>query len=91
MPDPNLDQLHNELSGTISRVDPVSREIEVRVGDSSVTFDVRCDSVITLREERVKLRLIQPRDQVRVRYRKERNALVADLIEVQTHHPAIAR
>ena len=55
---------------------------------STVSLDVRPDCVITLRGERVKLRLIQPRDRVRVEYTEHPGARVADTIEVQPGGPA---
>jgi hypothetical protein len=69
--------------GVVRRVDPISREVEVHVGGTPVRFDVRPGCVITLRGERVKLRLIQPRDRVRVAYTEHSGARVADAIEVQ--------
>jgi hypothetical protein len=73
----------NHINGVVRRVDSVTREVEVHVGGTPVRFDVRPDCVITLRGERVKLRLIQPRDRVRVAYTERRGARVADAIEVQ--------
>jgi hypothetical protein len=74
--------------GVVRRVDPVGREVDVLVAGTSVSFDVRPDCVITLRGERIKLRLIQPRDRVRVAFRECRGARVADAIEVQPEGPA---
>lgn len=74
--------------GVVRRVDPVGREVEVRVGGATVSFDVRPDCVITLRGERVKLRIIQPRDRVRVTYTHRQGARVAVAVEVSTASPA---
>lgn len=74
--------------GVVRRVDPVGREMDVLVAGASVSFDVRTDCVITLRGERVKLRLVQPRDRVRVAFRECRGARIADAIEVQPEGPA---
>jgi hypothetical protein len=71
------------LYGVVTDVDPVCREIAVYLAGSEITLDVRCDTVITLRGERVKLRLIQPRDEVRILCREEEHGLVADRIEVR--------
>ena len=71
------------IDGVVRRVDPVAREVEVHAGGAAVTFDVRLGCVITLRGERVKLRLIQPRDQVRVVYTDYQSVRVADAVEVQ--------
>ena len=76
------------IDGVIRRVDPVSREVEVHVGGTTVSFDVRPDCVITLRGERVKLRLIQPRDRVRVMYTERQGTRIADAVEVSTDSPA---
>jgi hypothetical protein len=74
--------------GVVRRVDPVGREMDVLVAGTSVSFDVRPDCVITLRGERIKLRLVQPRDRVRVAFTECRGARVADAIEVQPEGPA---
>ena len=52
------------------------------------SLDSRPDCVITLRGERVKLRLIQPRDWVRVKHTEHFGACVADAIKVQSGGPA---
>jgi hypothetical protein len=75
------------IDGVVRRVDPVSREVEVNLGGATVSFDIRPDCVITLRGERVKLRLVQPRDRVRVAYTEHQGARVADAIEVQPGSP----
>jgi hypothetical protein len=77
------------IDGVVRRVDPVSREVEVHAGDTTISIDVRPDCVITLRGERVKLRLIQPRDRVRVVYTEYQGARVADAVEVQPSGTAL--
>jgi hypothetical protein len=77
-----------EARGVVRRVDPVGREVEVAVAGATVSFDVRPDCVITLRGERVKLRLVQSLDRVRVAYTETRGTRVADAIEVQPGGPA---
>ncbi|QEL17508.1 hypothetical protein [Limnoglobus roseus] len=74
--------------GTVRRVDPVGRVVEVRVGGVTINFDVRPDCVITLRGERVKLRMLEPRDRVRVTYTEYQGTRVADAVEVSTAGPA---
>ncbi len=74
--------------GVVRRVDPIRRELHVAVADNFFNFDVGPECVVTLRGERVKLRLIQPRDRVRVTYRKAPAALVAAAVEVQAVAPA---
>lgn len=76
------------VDGVVRRVDPVCREVEVDAGGATVRFDVRPGCVITLRGERVKLRLIQPRDRVRVTYTERQGARLADAVEVSTAAPA---
>jgi hypothetical protein len=73
--------------GVVRRVDPVGREMDVHVADTSVSFDVRPDCVITLRGERIKLRLVLPRDRVRVAFTECRGTRIADAIEVQPEGP----
>ncbi|HVK08386.1 MAG TPA: hypothetical protein VM597_06370 [Gemmataceae bacterium] len=77
-----------QTDGVVRRVDPVGREVVVHVAGTPVSFDVRPGCVITLRGERVKLRLIQPRDRVRVAYTESQGARVADAIEVRPGGPA---
>jgi hypothetical protein len=74
--------------GVVRRVDPVGRELHVVVADAPVTFDVGPECVVTLRGERVKLRIIQPRDRVRVAYTSDPGALIASSVEVQAGGPA---
>ena len=87
---PNARRVSEEIEGIVRRVDPVGREVEVHVAGIPVSLDVRSDCVITLRGERVKLRLIQPRDRVRVKYTERSGARVAAAIEVQPGGPAPA-
>ena len=80
---PNAVQQLVEIDGVVRRVDPVGREVEVQIAGTPVSFDVRPDCVVTLRGERVKLRLVQPRDRVRVAYTEAPGALVAAAVDVQ--------
>jgi hypothetical protein len=88
MQGPNAARQLVEINGVVRRVDPAGREVEVQIAGAPVSFDVRPGCVITLRGERVKLRLIQPRDRVRVEYTECRGACVAGTIEVQPGGPA---
>jgi hypothetical protein len=90
MQGPNAWRVSEEIEGVVRRVDPVGREVEVHVAGIPVSLDVRSDCVITLRGERVKLRLIQPRDRVRVKYTAHSGTRVAATIEVQLGGPAPA-
>jgi hypothetical protein len=87
---PNAAQHLVEIDGVVRRVDPTGREVEVQIAGTPVSFDIRPDCVVTLRGERVKLRLILPRDRVRVAYTECRGSRVADAIEVRPGGPAPA-
>lgn len=76
------------LDGVVRRVNPVSREVEIHAAGTTVSIDVRPDCVITLRGERVKLRMLQPRDRVRVTYTEHQGIRVADAVDVRTGCPA---
>ncbi len=69
--------------GTVHRVDTVNRELTVLVNGDLLTFDVPVDCEITLHGERVRFRMLQPRDRVRVRHAWRSGFLVALTIEVQ--------
>jgi hypothetical protein len=84
----NASRLPLLANGVVRRVDPVGREMDVHVAGTSVNFDVRPDCVITLRGERIKLRLVQPRDHVRVAFTECWGTRIADAIEVQPVGPA---
>jgi hypothetical protein len=75
------------VDGVVRRVDPVGRALEVLAAGTPVTFDVRPDCAVTLRGERVKLRLVLPRDRVRVAYTETPGALAAVAVEVQPGCP----
>jgi hypothetical protein len=64
--------------------------VELHAEGVTINLDIPPNCVITLRGERVKLRLIQPRDRVRVKYVEHLGARVADAIEVQPGGPAPA-
>jgi hypothetical protein len=87
---PNACRPIAEIDGVVRRVDPVGREVELHAGGATISLDVPPDCVISLRGERVKLRLIQPRDRVRVKYVEYPGVRVADAIEVQPGGPAPA-
>src|SRR5262245_50922032 len=50
------------IEGEVCRVDPIGRELNVYATGIAVSFDIPLGCPITLRGERVKLRLLQPRD-----------------------------
>jgi hypothetical protein len=77
-----------EAEAVIHRVDPVNRELAALVEGVLVTIDVPPACEVILRGERIKLRMVQPRDRVRVTYTEFDNSLVARAIEVLPGHPA---
>ena len=77
-----------QADGVVRRVDPVTRELEVLVAGAPVSFDVGPECVVTLRGERVKLRMIQPRDRVQIVYAQNSGALVATGVDVRLGSPA---
>jgi hypothetical protein len=83
MQTPLTRRAESQTDGVVQRIDTVSRELTARVGTAVVTFDVPPDCPVVLRGERVKLRLVQPGDRVRVTYAPLRDALVARVVEVQ--------
>lgn len=69
--------------GVVHRVDLVNRELTVFVRGGVLTFDVPVGCEIALHRERVRLRMVQPRDRVRVTYARRGGFLVALGVEVQ--------
>jgi hypothetical protein len=61
----------------------INRELTVLVNGEPLTFDVPVDCEIALHGERVRLRMVQPRDRVRLRHARRGGFLVAVGIEVQ--------
>lgn len=78
------------INGVVHRVDPVCREVELHAGTAIISLDVPPDCVISLRGERVKLRLLQPRDRVCVSYKETQGNRAAEAIEVQPGGPSPA-
>src|SRR3954463_3539411 len=66
-----------EAEAVIHRVDPVNRELAALVEGVLVTIDVPPACEVILRGERIKLRMVQPRDRVRVAYGEVADSLVA--------------
>jgi hypothetical protein len=88
MGSPTSRQFARESRAVVHRVDPVNRELTALVDGSAVSVYVPPDCDIFLRGERVKLRLVQPRDRVRLVYAPDAGAIVARRIEVQSGAPA---
>ncbi len=71
----------------IQRVDPINRELAALVDGAVVTIYVPPDCNVVLRGERIKLRMVQPGDRVRVTCTPCANSLVTSAIEVQPGPP----
>lgn len=69
--------------GIVHRVDTINRELTVHVNGDLRTFDVPVDCEITLHGERVRFRMLQPRDRVRIRHAWRGGLLVTHALEVQ--------
>jgi hypothetical protein len=78
IPDPQV----QEAEGLIHVVDPISRELVLLTKKVPVAFYVPLDCLITLNEERVKLRLLQPMDRATVLFTQEHGRAVARSIVV---------
>jgi hypothetical protein len=76
-----------ETEAVIHQVDPVTRELAAIVKGVHVTIYAPPACDVILRGERIKLRMVQPRDRVRVTYTESANPIVACAIEVLSGHP----
>jgi hypothetical protein len=72
------------IEGVARRVDAVTRELTVDTGGALVAIDVPPNCPITLRGERIKFRILLPRDRLRVTCAESSGACVASAIEVQS-------
>lgn len=70
-------------SGVVQRVDTVGREVCVLLSTGAAVVDVPLDCPVVLRGERVKLRMVQSGDHVRITYARRRGLLIGKLLEVQ--------
>lgn len=73
------------IEGVARRIDAVARELTVDAGGALVAIDVPPDCPIILRGERIKFRMLLPRDRLRVRVTSAEcsGTRVASAIEVQ--------
>jgi hypothetical protein len=71
-----------QAEGIVQHVDRLTREVGVQVGGTLLVFDVPADCAIHLNGERVRLRLLLPRDRVEVVYSPGSDRLVAHSIRV---------
>lgn len=72
------------VEGAIQQIDLTNRAMTVREEKSMMAFDVPPACTVRLNGERVKLRMLQPRDHVSIRYGGTPNGLVAQSIEART-------
>jgi hypothetical protein len=77
-----------EIEAVVHKVDPINRELAALIEEGLVTIDVPTGCEVILRGERVKLRMVQPGDRVRVTYAEPADHLVAHEIEVQPSSPS---
>jgi hypothetical protein len=77
------DKCKRAAEAVVHRVDPINRELAVFVEGTLVNMYVPPDCNVVLRGERVKLRIVQPRDRMRVKYTGLGDFLIAREIEVQ--------
>lgn len=77
-----------EADAVIQRVDSINRELAALVDGVLVTIYVPPACDVILRGERIKLRMLQPRDRVRVTYTQSVSSMIASAIEVQASQPA---
>lgn len=79
----NIQTTSQQIVGVVRRVDTINRELHVETSDSVLILDIPCDCTIRLHGERVKLRMLQPLDQVRVTCKEDDNSFVAQILEAQ--------
>ncbi len=75
-----------EAEAVVHRVDPVNRELAALVEGVLVSIYVPPGCEVVLRGERVKLRMVQPGDRVRVTCAELDGSLLARAIEVEPGH-----
>jgi hypothetical protein len=80
-----------KTEAVVQRVDPISRELIVLIDGVLTTIYVRPGCDVVLRGERIKLRMVQPRDRVRVTYNEHAKSMIADAIDVQPGHSTSSR
>jgi hypothetical protein len=69
--------------GTVRHVDVINRELVLDADGARVTFDVPPGCPIVLRGEPVRLRVLQPRDRVRVGYVVRQGRPAARAVDVR--------
>lgn len=76
-----------EAEAIIQSVDCINREVTAMVNGVLRTIHVPPTCTVLLRGERVKLRMMQTKDRVLVRYSPSNNMLVANEIDVDLRRP----
>jgi hypothetical protein len=76
-----------EAEAIVRRVDPINRELAAQVDGVLVTIYVPPACAVMLRGERIKLRMVQPRDRVRVTCSQYADSITASTIQVQPGLP----
>jgi hypothetical protein len=69
--------------GVVQHVDTVGREVRLLLSTGAAIVDVPMGCPILLRGERVKLRMLQNGDRVRLTYTRGGGLLLGQLLEVQ--------
>lgn len=84
MPSPTANMPTQMAEGFLEAVDLLNRCVTVRQDDSAWTYDVPTSCEVLLNGERVKLRLLQPRDRVSVTYCRRQGVPTALSLEIST-------
>ena len=80
-----------EVEGIVQRISLIDRSLAVGLGTSQMLFDVAPACVVRLNGERVKLRMLQPGDRVRIGYRVSPAGRTAVSVEARTRAPLAIR
>lgn len=72
-----------ESIGVVHSLDTVNREVVVYVDGELRIFDVPIGCTVVLHGERIKFRLVQPQDRVRITHANREGLRIALAIEVQ--------
>lgn len=83
----SVSEMPQSITGVVQRVDLVNRELELCNASEAIVFDVPVDCLILLHGERIKFRLVQPKDQVAITFVRRPNSLSVRRLEVQPGWP----
>jgi hypothetical protein len=75
-----------EADAVVLGVDLVNRRLAALAAGAPVNIYVSPHCHVILHGERVKLRMVQPKDRLRVRYEQVADGLVAERIEIRPAH-----